>query len=92
MVNLLHEIWETYDDDQGEQPLQACCLAGPDGADFRRMLDPRARLVHTFEAGSYYEAMTVYYRFWGWGEYTTDHAWDMEPYPADWLERQQSKG
>jgi hypothetical protein len=37
--------------------------------------------VHTFEAGSYFEAMTIYYRLYGWGDYTTEFAIDYEPYP-----------
>jgi len=28
-------------------------------------------------------AMTAYYKFMGWGEYTTDQEWDMHPYPEE---------
>ena len=87
VVNLLHEIWKDYDDNQ--QPLEGCCLSGPDGDGFRRLLGPDARLVHTFEASSHYEAMKIYHHFLGRGDYTTDQAWDMEPYPIEWKLRQQ---
>ena len=41
MVDLLHEIWvEAGDDGAG---LEGCCLAGPDGERFRRLLSPSAR-------------------------------------------------
>jgi hypothetical protein len=86
MVNLLHEVWEDYD--ENGQSLPGCCLAGPDGGDFRRLLGPRARLIHTFESGSHYEAMTIYNRLLGRGAYTTDHPWDMQPYHAEWATRQ----
>ena len=60
MVDLLHEIWvEAGDDGAG---LEGCCLAGPDGERFRRLLSPSARRTHTFTAGSHFEAMTNYYR------------------------------
>ena len=28
--------------------------------------------------------MSKYYTYMGWGEYTTEHTWDREPYPDDW--------
>ena len=43
-----------------------------------------------FEASSHFEAMTIYYRHYGWGAYTSDFAMDREPYPDDWAERQVS--
>lgn len=86
MVNLLHEVWEDYDEDN--QPLPGCCLAGPDGADFRRLLSTKACLIHKFEAGSHYEAMIIYNRLLGRGAYTTDQPRDMQPYPAEWAARQ----
>jgi hypothetical protein len=88
MVILLHEIWEHLDEDG--QHLPGCCLAGPDGEAFRRLLGPNARLIHTFEAGSHFEAMTIYNRLVGYGAYTSDHPWDMEPYPAEWATRQRT--
>ena len=44
MVELLHEIWVEHGEDG--QALESCCLAGPDGDDFRQLLEPGARLVH----------------------------------------------
>lgn len=75
MATLIHEVWI---DANG---LSSVCLAGPHGANCRNLLDQPARLIHTFEAGSHYEAMTTYFRFQGWDVYTTDFAIDHEPYP-----------
>ena len=88
MIELLHEIWVEHGEDG--QALESCYLAGPDGDDFRRLLEPGARLVHLFWAGNHYEAMTTYHQFLGREEYTTEHAGDYEPYPSDWRERQKS--
>jgi hypothetical protein len=63
MVELMHEIWVEFDDLGQELP--GCCLAGPIGDGFRQLLEPGARLIHTFKAGSYYEAMTIYHQFFG---------------------------
>jgi len=82
MATLIHEIWEEYD--EHGQPLPGVCHAGPGGDGFRKLLAPNARLVRTFEAGSHFEAMTIYYRLYGWGEYTTDY----EPYPQAWAKEQ----
>ena len=82
MAILKHEVWI---DTKG---LPMCCLAGPDGEGARRLNGEGATLVWTFEAGSHYEAMNTYYRYLGRGEYTTSHAWDYEPYPDEWLQRQ----
>ena len=62
--------------------------AGPDGEAFRRTLSPQAKLVHTFEAESNHEAMTIYYEYNGWGQYKLDHVADRQPYPEAWGERQ----
>jgi hypothetical protein len=32
--------------------------------------------------------MTIYYRCYGWGEYTTNYVQDHQPYPDDWAKRQ----
>ncbi len=78
-MKLKHELWE--DKDSGGYTL---CLAGPRGEDARKTLGHKAKLIWTVEAGSHFEAMTAYYRFMEWGEYTTDQAWDMQPYPEEW--------
>jgi len=31
--------------------------------------------------------MTAYYKFMDWGEYTTEHDWDFQPYPDEWAEK-----
>jgi hypothetical protein len=85
MVELMHEIWVEVDDLGQELP--GCCLAGPIGDGFRQLLEPGARLIHTFKAGSYYEAMTIYHQFLRREPYTTKHQWNMHPYPQHWAER-----
>ena len=81
---LMHEVWAEAD---GRTMV---CLAGPDGDGARRLLGLDAHLAWTFEAGSHIEAMSLYYARKGWGEYTTEHAWNREPYPAEWVHRQRA--
>lgn len=88
MALLLHEVWE--EPDENGQMLEALCLAGPDGDAFRATLSESARLVSTFEAGSYVEAMTKYYSMYGRGEYDAAHPTDYEPYPNEWRLRQKA--
>ena len=78
-MKLKHELWGE-EDGAG----YTFCLAGPRGGDARQVLGPGAKLIWTAEAESHLEAMTAYYRLVGWGEYTTDQAWDMQPYPEEW--------
>ena len=73
-----HELWK---DAAGEYTF---CLAGPRGDDSRRLLSSQAELIWTVEANSHVEAMTAYYNFMGWCEYTTDQEWDTQPYPKEW--------
>lgn len=87
MAVLVHEIWEAVDDGM---ILHACCLAGPLGEGGRRNLEPGARLLATFEAGSHFEAMTIYNRYLDRGRYTSLEPWDHQPYPDEWLIGQQS--
>ncbi len=79
-----HEVWI------GPDGLPGCCLAGPAGDGARKLFaeDGPATLVWTFEAGSYFEAMTKYNDHLGRGPYTTDQRWDYEPYPEEWLREQ----
>ena len=86
MADLLHEIWV----DAGESgvEMEGCCLAGPDGDAFRRRLQPSARLLRTFEAGSHFEAMSTYHRLLGREPYVSDLAQDHAPYPDEWRDRQ----
>jgi hypothetical protein len=56
---------------------------------FRRLLSPKAQLVHRFEAGSHREAMNLYYRFVGYGDHIPSDPWDVTPYSDEWKIRQQ---
>ena len=82
MAILIHKVWEVLGDDG--QVLPTCLLAGSRGDEARRQLEPKARFVHSFEAGSHFEAMSIYYDLYQRGPYTTEHAWDMQPYPDEW--------
>ncbi len=88
MAKLVHEVWQEIDDSGME--LHTCCLAGPMGDGCRRTMAPSARLLTTFEAGSHFEAMTMYNRLLGRGAYTTDQVSDYEAYPEEWLHEQRS--
>lgn len=69
----LHELWE---EDDGNM----FCLAGSEGDGARKLLSSNAKLIWTVEANSHFEAMTAYYNFMNWGEYTTDFEEDKQPY------------
>ncbi len=81
---MIHELWEDADG------LDLFCLAGPKGDGARKLLAAGAKLIWTVDANSHYEAMTAYYKFKGWGKYTTDQEWDMQPYPEEWVKEQQA--
>jgi len=81
-MKLKHELWKDVGGD--EYPELTFCLAGPHGDGARGLLSPKAELIWMVDAGSHFEAMTAYYRFMGWGEYTTDQEWDTRPYPEEW--------
>ncbi len=85
---VVHEVWIEIDELGTE--LEGCCLAGPAGDAFRRQLSSTARLAQTFVAGSHFEAMQVFHRLFGREPYATEHAWDYEPYPIEWRDRQVS--
>jgi hypothetical protein len=78
-VRLKHELWE----EQGGCGYMVC-LAGPRGDEARRLIGPGAKLLSTFEAGSYFEMMTAYYELMGWGEYETKEEFEFDPYPEEW--------
>jgi hypothetical protein len=84
MPKLIHEIWECAEDDG---ILHMCCLAGPRGEDCRRT-EPNARLLATFEAGSHFEAMTIYNRYLYREEYKPIPGEDYLPYPEEWYQEQ----
>lgn len=54
-------------------------------------MGPKAELLKTFPADSFFEAMTIYWHFWEWGDYATEDEWKFEPYPED-MGRQLSSG
>jgi hypothetical protein len=61
MVQLTHEVWE--DDKHG-------VVMFPRGAKgWKELLGPNAKLLHTFEAGSVYEAYKTHHRLMGWSEW-----------------------
>ncbi len=62
-------------------------LLAPQGDDARRSLSPDAELIWAVEADSHFAAMTAYYKFMDWGNYTTDQEWDMQPYPKEWSQK-----
>jgi hypothetical protein len=90
MAKLVHEIWEVTDNRGGVLP--ALILAGPDGEAARKLLGEEGvpKCVGRFEAGSHFEAMTIYYRHYGRGDYRTDFVSDREPYPEERARRQKS--
>lgn len=78
MDKLLHEIWE---DSEG---LPGLILAGEKGEAARKLFEEEGmKLVHTFYASSHFEAMTIYYGYYKWGEYITVYEYDKLPY-GDW--------
>lgn len=81
----MHELWE---DGAGEG--FTFCLAGRMGDEARGLLSVGAKLIWAVEAESHFDAMTKYYEFMNWSEYRTEHAWDLQPYPDEWLEIQRS--
>lgn len=73
-LKVKHEVWIN------PEGLTTLCFADERGNDCRRLLDPDSKLIHSFYAISHYEAMTNYYKFMNWGEYTTEFEIDKEPY------------
>jgi hypothetical protein len=62
---LQHELWLEPDGSQ------TFCLKGVHGNAARSLLAPGAELVWEVDATSYYEAMTLYYKYMDWGHYMT---------------------
>jgi hypothetical protein len=58
----------------------------------RATLEPGALLVWEVEAGSHFEAMTLYHQHMSWGPFSTEHEWDYRPYPDGWRRAQQGEG
>lgn len=72
--NVKHEVW------QAPEGLTTLCLADENGDDCRKILEPGSKLIHEFYACSHFDAMTIYYKFMGWGTYTTEFEIDKKPY------------
>jgi hypothetical protein len=78
LATLKHEVW------QDPQGLTMICLAGPMGDAARSLQEPGSVLLCVIEGDSHFDAMTKYYRYMGWGDYSTDQSWDLKPYPEEW--------
>ena len=87
MALLKHEIWELIIDGM---VLHTCCLVGPAGDSCRQSLEPGARLLTIFQAGSHFETLTFYNHYLDREPYTTLTQADHQPYPEEWLEVQQN--
>ena len=70
-----HELWE---DNNGKEYTFCSAEHEEDGA--RELLSKDAKLIWTCEAESHFEAMTKYYEYMGYGEYTSDFIEDKIPY------------
>ena len=65
------------------------CFAGPMGEQARSLLPDEATIIWTVEAKSHHEAMTKYYEYMNWGEYSSDFPQDKELFPTEWETTQQ---
>ena len=74
-MKLVLKLWK--DESQGEFTY---CLAGAAGDEARGLLEGHAELIWSCEAISHFDAMTQYYAFQDWGEYTTVHEQDYWPF------------
>ncbi|MDJ0864381.1 MAG: hypothetical protein QNJ82_19325 [Gammaproteobacteria bacterium] len=74
-LKLVHELWK--DESDGEFTF---CLAGPAGDAARALLEGKSEKIWSCEAESHFEAMTQYYKFQGWGPYSTEYPQDYWPY------------
>lgn len=77
MAALVHEIWETTQD---EMVLHTCCFAGSLGDACRETLPSNSRLLVTFVAECHFDAMTIYNRFLGREPYSSEHDDDYRAY------------
>ena len=66
MVDLLHEIWE---DQEGGGIGREMCVVSAKTDEQRRTITPESRLVHSFYAPSYNNAMQRFYDWCGHGTY-----------------------
>ena len=87
----LHEIRLHSHDNE---TLPSCVAFGPSGDGARILGDELegvvGKCVWVFFANSHYEAMSIYYEFLGYGDYSTDKDWDYKKYPNTWYEDQKA--
>ena len=55
-----------------KEGLGTLVLAGKHGKAARGLIGPDATIVWTFDAASHFEAMSKYYEYMNWGDYSTD--------------------
>ena len=87
VVQLLHQIWE--DPDSASLEL---CVATRAREEQRRKLEPRARLLHSFHASSYLEAMDIYHEWNGWERYVPIPGFEYESYTEAQFRMQRAEG
>lgn len=73
-MTLKLDIWKN------REGLTALLFSGDLGNEGRSTLDNDYEVVHSFHAGSHFEAMTKYYEYMDWGVYTTEFDVDKDPY------------
>jgi len=64
VIKLRFEIWQ---EDSGGASTATLCLVGPMVTSARRLNEPGARLLRTFEAESFNDAAAIRNRLMGWG-------------------------
>jgi hypothetical protein len=79
MATLLHELWLDTSD------LPGLCINGPEGDGFRSLQEPGSRIIKVIEASSTFDALTKYYEYLNWGEYTSEFSQDHIPYSDERL-------
>jgi hypothetical protein len=55
----------------------------------RSLLPDDAAMIWTVDAESHHDAMTKYYQYMNWGDYSSDFPQDLEPFPPDWERTQE---
>ena len=76
MKKVKHEVWIN------NEGLTTLCFADERGNDCRRLLleEEGSKIINVIYAESHFEAMTLYYKFIGFGEYNTDFEIYKIPY------------
>jgi hypothetical protein len=75
LAPIKHEVWIN------NQGLTTLCRGDKRRDECRRLAQEEdSKIIHAFYANSHFEAMTLYYQFMGWGEYTTTFESDELPY------------